>query len=81
MGVLLFPRPSRLSDHVGISQSICTHFAMAGHCPHIVLKVFDFSSWYTFRPQKTDQGTPSFLGANGEWRSHFIVSQRKAKLW
>jgi hypothetical protein len=40
----------------------------------------DFSSWYNFRPQKTDHGTLFFLGANGEWHSHFIVSQRKAKL-
>jgi hypothetical protein len=40
----------------------------------------DFSSWCTFRPQKTDHATLFFIGAHGEWRSHFVVSQRKAKL-
>ena len=40
MGVLLFPRPSSSSDHVGISRSIRVHFAVVKHCPHIVLKVF-----------------------------------------
>src|SRR5215469_277352 len=41
MGVLLFPRPSRSSDHVGISRSIRIHFAVVKLCPHIELIVFD----------------------------------------
>jgi hypothetical protein len=41
MGVLLFLRPSRLSDRVGIPQSIRIDFAVVKHCPHFVLKVFD----------------------------------------
>jgi hypothetical protein len=40
----------------------------------------NFSSWYIFRPQKSDDGTLFFLGENGEWRSHFILSQHKLEL-
>jgi hypothetical protein len=40
----------------------------------------DFSSWYTLIPQKTDHSILFFIGAHGEWRSHFVVSQHKAKL-
>jgi hypothetical protein len=40
----------------------------------------DFISWDTFGQQKTDHATLFFIGAHGEWRSHFGVLQRKAKL-
>ena len=82
MGVLLFPRPSRSSDRVGISRSIRIHFAVVKHCPHIEL---DSLQWISAPVTPSDHKKrimprcSSFVHTESG-TAILIVSQRKDKL-
>jgi hypothetical protein len=63
MGILFFPHPSRLYNHVGISQSIHMHFHHGKALPPYCAEKLRWISAPGTRPQKTDHTTLFFLGA------------------